>query len=44
MNDLKATIKRITDAQIPFDVVYSDIDYMDRFKDFTYDTNVNFKN
>lgn len=35
MTDLKDTIGRIQNAQIPIDVAYADIDYMERYKDFT---------
>lgn len=35
LTDLKDTIGRIQNAQIPIDVMYADIDYMDRYKDFT---------
>ncbi|KAI6243207.1 Maltase-glucoamylase, intestinal [Aphelenchoides fujianensis] len=35
LDDLKATIGRIQNAQIPLDVVFADIDYMERYKDFT---------
>uniref|UniRef100_A0A183C9F7 P-type domain-containing protein n=1 Tax=Globodera pallida TaxID=36090 RepID=A0A183C9F7_GLOPA len=34
----KNTVQRVRDAKIPFDVQYADIDYMERYKDFTYDT------
>lgn len=35
LNELKDTISRIQSSQIPIDVVYADIDYMERYKDFT---------
>jgi alpha-glucosidase len=35
LTDLQDTIRRIQSAQIPLDVVFADIDYMERFKDFT---------
>ncbi|KAI6242258.1 P-type domain-containing protein [Aphelenchoides fujianensis] len=35
VDEVKATIGRIQNAQIPIDVVYADIDYMERYKDFT---------
>ncbi|KAI6223318.1 P-type domain-containing protein [Aphelenchoides besseyi] len=35
LDEVKSTIKRIQGAQIPIDVVYADIDYMERYKDFT---------
>lgn len=37
LDDLKQTIGRIRNEAIPLDVVYADIDYMDRYKDFTVD-------
>ncbi len=40
LGDMAATIKRIRDARIPIDVAQTDIDYMDRFKDFTYSMEV----
>uniref|UniRef100_A0A183CCT4 P-type domain-containing protein n=1 Tax=Globodera pallida TaxID=36090 RepID=A0A183CCT4_GLOPA len=36
--DAKNTVQRVRDAKIPFDVQYADIDYMERYKDFTYDS------
>jgi len=33
--EVKDTVRRIQAAQIPFDVIFADIDYMDRYKDFT---------
>jgi hypothetical protein len=35
LTDLKDTIGRIQSAQIPLDVIFVDIDYMERYKDFT---------
>jgi len=37
---MEDTIWRIRNAKIPIDVAYADIDYMDRYKDFTYSTDV----
>ncbi|XP_053164989.1 sucrase-isomaltase, intestinal [Hemicordylus capensis] len=37
INDLKAVIARNRAAGIPYDVQYTDIDYMEDKKDFTYD-------
>ncbi|KAL3074589.1 hypothetical protein niasHT_034926 [Heterodera trifolii] len=37
LEDVQNTVQRVRDAQIPYDVQYADIDYMERFKDFTYD-------
>uniref|UniRef100_A0A8D2KQH1 alpha-glucosidase n=1 Tax=Varanus komodoensis TaxID=61221 RepID=A0A8D2KQH1_VARKO len=37
INDLKAVVARNRAAGIPFDVQYTDIDYMEDKKDFTYD-------
>jgi alpha-glucosidase (family GH31 glycosyl hydrolase) len=39
---LKSTVDRITKAEIPLDVVYADIDYMERYKDFTTGKDVSF--
>uniref|UniRef100_A0A915PSC0 alpha-glucosidase n=1 Tax=Setaria digitata TaxID=48799 RepID=A0A915PSC0_9BILA len=33
--EVKETIERIRNASIPIDVAYADIDYMERYKDFT---------
>ncbi|VDK29332.1 unnamed protein product [Gongylonema pulchrum] len=33
--EMKETIERIRNAKIPIDVAYADIDYMERYKDFT---------
>uniref|UniRef100_A0A1I8B965 P-type domain-containing protein n=1 Tax=Meloidogyne hapla TaxID=6305 RepID=A0A1I8B965_MELHA len=38
LNDLKQTINRIINAKIPIDVVFADIDYMERYKDFSVDS------
>ncbi|VDD95288.1 unnamed protein product [Enterobius vermicularis] len=35
LDDMKEAIERTQNASIPLDVMYSDIDYMDRYKDFT---------
>ncbi|KAH7721437.1 glycosyl hydrolase family 31 protein [Aphelenchoides avenae] len=35
LQELKDTVKRIQDNNIPFDIPYADIDYMERYKDFT---------
>ncbi|GAB1290723.1 Maltase-glucoamylase 2, pseudogene [Apodemus speciosus] len=37
INGLKQVVQRTRDAEIPYDVQYSDIDYMDGKKDFTID-------
>ncbi|KAI6184881.1 P-type domain-containing protein [Aphelenchoides bicaudatus] len=39
LDDLKSTVDRINKAEIPFDVIIADIDYMDRYKDFTINNN-----
>jgi alpha-glucosidase len=36
---LKAVVQGYSDAKIPLDTMWSDIDYMDRYRDFTIDTN-----
>ncbi|KAF7636335.1 P-type domain-containing protein [Meloidogyne graminicola] len=38
LEDLKQTINRIITANIPIDVVFADIDYMERYKDFSVDS------
>uniref|UniRef100_A0A915M8Y7 alpha-glucosidase n=1 Tax=Meloidogyne javanica TaxID=6303 RepID=A0A915M8Y7_MELJA len=38
LNDLKQTINRMINAKIPIDVVFADIDYMERYKDFSVDS------
>uniref|UniRef100_A0A0M3KE34 Maltase-glucoamylase n=1 Tax=Anisakis simplex TaxID=6269 RepID=A0A0M3KE34_ANISI len=35
LDDVKKTVERVQDNGIPIDVAYADIDYMDRYKDFT---------
>ncbi|KAH7664908.1 glycosyl hydrolase family 31 protein, partial [Aphelenchoides avenae] len=35
LQDMKTTIKRIRDHGIPLDIAYADIDYMERYRDFT---------
>jgi alpha-glucosidase (family GH31 glycosyl hydrolase) len=35
LQDMKDTVKRIQDANIPIDIAYADIDYMENFRDFT---------
>ncbi|GMR33125.1 hypothetical protein PMAYCL1PPCAC_03320, partial [Pristionchus mayeri] len=35
LDDLKSRVSAVMDAGIPLDIVYADIDYMDRRKDFT---------
>ncbi|CAL4100017.1 unnamed protein product, partial [Meganyctiphanes norvegica] len=42
LNDIKSTVTRTKEADIPQDVQYADIDHMDRRKDFTVDQE-NFK-
>uniref|UniRef100_A0A8C0ZX56 Sucrase-isomaltase, intestinal n=1 Tax=Castor canadensis TaxID=51338 RepID=A0A8C0ZX56_CASCN len=37
INGLREVVTRTREAEIPYDVQYSDIDYMDRKKDFTID-------
>ncbi|KAM6442830.1 sucrase-isomaltase, intestinal [Liasis olivaceus] len=37
LNDVKAVVERNRAAGIPYDVQYTDIDYMEDTKDFTYD-------
>lgn len=32
---MKETVDRIQNASIPIDIAYADIDYMERYKDFT---------
>lgn len=35
LDEMKAVVARVQAAQIPLDVPYADIDYMERYKDFT---------
>ncbi|CAD5221335.1 unnamed protein product [Bursaphelenchus okinawaensis] len=35
LQDMKDTVQRVRDAKIPIDTVIPDIDYMERYKDFT---------
>ncbi|XP_054707792.1 sucrase-isomaltase, intestinal-like [Uloborus diversus] len=37
LDDVKLVTQRTEDANIPYDVQYLDIEYMNNFKDFTYD-------
>uniref|UniRef100_A0A914C6H1 P-type domain-containing protein n=1 Tax=Acrobeloides nanus TaxID=290746 RepID=A0A914C6H1_9BILA len=39
LTDMQTVINRTISNGIPIDVVYADIDYMQRYKDFTYDSN-----
>uniref|UniRef100_A0A914ECA2 P-type domain-containing protein n=1 Tax=Acrobeloides nanus TaxID=290746 RepID=A0A914ECA2_9BILA len=40
--DMQAAMNRTISNGIPIDVAYADIDYMQRYKDFTYDSNLQF--
>ncbi|VDK71935.1 unnamed protein product [Litomosoides sigmodontis] len=42
LTEMKQTIESIQNASIPIDVAYADIDYMERYKDFTIGKNVSF--
>jgi alpha-glucosidase (family GH31 glycosyl hydrolase) len=37
---LQDAVARTMNAGIPFDVPFADIDYMDDYRDFSFDTNV----
>lgn len=37
LQDLKEVVKNYSDFKIPLDTQWSDIDYLDRYRDFTYD-------
>lgn len=39
LEDVKTVTKRLEDAKVPYDVQYLDNDYMNNFKDFTFDDN-----
>lgn len=43
LSEVEAVLQRTVEAGIPLDVLYGDIDYMDRYLDFTYDK-VNYAN
>ncbi|KAM6946338.1 sucrase-isomaltase, intestinal [Aplochiton taeniatus] len=38
LDEVKATVERNRESGIPYDIQYTDIDYMEDKKDFTYDT------
>ncbi|XP_077637197.1 putative maltase-glucoamylase 2 [Crocuta crocuta] len=40
INGLRAVVKRNCEAKIPYDVQYSDVDYMEGGKDFTFDNTI----
>ncbi|CAI2383231.1 unnamed protein product [Moneuplotes crassus] len=41
--NLKEVYKNYTDNDFPMDVLWSDIDYMEKYRDFTYDSNGTYK-
>lgn len=43
VDELKAVLKGYSDNDLPLDVFWSDIDYMENYRDFTYGTDDNYK-